>query len=180
MKTENTIQTELPNPEVREPVRIGNWTTALIALLTLAGVRLARLDLQTAAVIATGLAPAIAAEISRRFTFSPAKVAEIVDDPKVTARVVPPTKQDPRWLRTYWPVGLALAMLAFAGPEAFGIIADGEGGTLSEWSRDALGTSQGAATAGWWTLTALLAAFAVWFPLHLRKKWPWERQSASV
>jgi hypothetical protein len=167
----------------REPVRGTGWVTAAAAVLTVLGVKLAGLDAGTAAMVAAGLAPVVVGEIGRRFAFSPATVAArerqllqqaYNDSPALPA--VPPPAQDPQWLRRYWPVGLAVAALAFVGPEAFAIISQGEGGTLSEWTRDQLGTSDGQATAGWWTLTALLAAFAVWFPIHLRRGWPWERR----
>lgn len=179
--------TEMPkplNPASREPVRGSAWVTALAALLTMAGVRLAGLDAGTAGVVAAGLAPVIAAEIGRRFAFSPATVRARERDLRTAAiagELLPPTPvaRDPGWLRRYWPVGLAVAALAFVGPEAVAIVADGEGGTLSEWSRDQLGTSDGQATMGWWALTAVLAGFAVWFPVHLRRAWPWERRKAS-
>jgi len=164
----------------REPVRGSGWVTAVTALLTLAGIRLAGLDAGTAGVVAAGLAPTLAAEVGRRLAFSPATVAaqerQLRDaDGRLAMEPAPVAGRDPGWLRRYWPVGLAVAGLAFVGPEAFAIVHDGDGGTLSEWSRDQLGTSSGQATAGWWTVTGLLAAFAVWFPVHLRRGWPWER-----
>lgn len=85
-------------------------------------------------------------------------------------------RQDPGWLRRWWPLGLAAAALAFAVPETIAIIAPGEGGTLSEMTREWLGTEGGAATVPWVVVTVLLAGFAVWFPVHLRRGWPWERR----
>lgn len=169
----------------REPVRGSALLIAVTAVLTLLGVRLAGLDLGTAGTVATGLAPIVAGEIGRRFAWAPATVRQRERDLRTAAiagELLPPAPvaRDPGWLRRYWPVGLAVAALAFVGPEAFAIVSDGEGGTLSEWSRDQLGTSTGQATAGWWTLTAVLAGFAVWFPVHLRRGWPWERRSGGV
>jgi hypothetical protein len=148
-------------------------------------VKLAGFDVGTAQAIALSLAPGVAGEIGRRFAWSPASVREREREIRTAAiagELLPPTpvpRRDPGWFRRYWPIGLALAGLAFAGPETLAIILDGEGGTLSEWTRDQLGTSDGQATAGWWTLTAALAAFAVWFPIHLRRGWPWERTGKS-
>lgn len=180
---------QVPNGS-REPVRGTGWVTAVAALLTLAGVRLAGLDLGTAEMLAAPVTAALVGEIGRRLAFSPATVearerqirraAAATGSSAVTAvgsdAPLSPARRDPPWLRRYWPLGLAVAALAFVGPEALAIVHDGEGGTLSEWSRDQLGTSDGQATAGWWTLTALLAGFAVWFPLHLRRMLPWERR----
>lgn len=166
---------------MREPVRGTGWVAALTAVLTLLGVRLAGFDPDTAAMVAAGLAPVIAAEVGRRFVFSPATVREREREFRTAAiagELLPPTpvRRDPGWFRRYWPIGLAVAGLAFAGPETAAILINGEGGTLSEWSRDQLGTTDGQATAGWWALTAALAAFAVWFPVHLRRGWWWERR----
>jgi hypothetical protein len=172
------------NTASREPVRGSGWLTAVTALLTLAGIKLAGLDPGTAGMVAAGLAPALVGEVGRRLAFSPATVAtrerklltQAHNDSPALPAVPPPPLRDPGWLRRYWPVGLAVAALAFVGPEAFAIAYQGDGGTLSEWTRDQLGTSDGQATIGWWALTAVLAGFAVWFPVHLRHGWPWERQ----
>jgi hypothetical protein len=85
-------------------------------------------------------------------------------------------RRDPGWLRRWWPLGLVIAALAFAVPETIAIVAPGEGGTLSEMTREWLGTESGGVTAGWVVLTVLLGGFAVWFPVHLRRGWPWERR----
>lgn len=161
----------------REPVRKAGLTTALYTLLVYAGVRLAKLDPPVAAQLAGALAPLIAAEIGRRFAISPATAARaLAGDQDVTEEAVKAIARDPSWLRRYWPGFLALAALAFAAPETIAITSDGTGGTLSEWTRDQLGTSSGALTAGWWAVTAGLAVFTVWFSGHLVKFWPWERE----
>lgn len=87
------------------------------------------------------------------------------------------TRRDPGWLRVWWPLFLVLAALAFAAPETIALVDPGDGGTLSEWTRDQLGiaTDGTGGTVGWVVLTVVLAAFAVWFPVHLRRGWPWER-----
>lgn len=85
------------------------------------------------------------------------------------------SRQDPGWLRRWWPFYVALAVLAFAVPEAVALATPGDGGTLSEMTREWLGTSEGGVTAAWVALTVVLVGFAVWFPLHLRRWWPWER-----
>lgn len=86
------------------------------------------------------------------------------------------SRRDPGWLRRWWPIGLVVAALAFAIPETIAIIAPGEGGTLSEMTREWLGTEGGAVTAGWVVLTVVLVGFAVWFPLHVKGDiLPWER-----
>lgn len=178
---------QTPTEASREPVRATGWVTALAAVLTLLGVRLAGLDMGTAEMLAAPVAAALVGEIGRRLAFSPATVRQRErrllqqahnDSPALPG--VPQPARDPQWLRRYWPAGLAVALLAFVGPEAFAIVSDGEGGTLSEWSRDQLGTSDGQATAGWWTLTGVLAAFAIWFPVHLRRGWWWERRRATT
>lgn len=84
-------------------------------------------------------------------------------------------KRDPGWLRRWWPAFVAGALLAFAVPEGIALAAPGDGGTLSEMTREWLGMGQGQATVGWWALTAMLVAFAVWMPVHLLKGWPWEK-----
>lgn len=161
---------------LREPVRASGWVTALAAVLTVAGVRLAGLEPGLAGELALAAASGIVGEVGRRLAVSPATAAAaLAGEPAAVDAATEVVARDPGWLRRYWPVGLAVAALAFVGPEAFAIVSDGDGGTLSEWTRDQLGTSEGQATAGWWALTAVLAAFAVWFPVHLRRGWPWER-----
>jgi len=86
--------------------------------------------------------------------------------------------RDPGWLRRWWPLWLALVGLGFAVPETVALVSTGEGGTLSEMTREWLGMSPDGTggTIGWVALTVVLAGFAVWFPIHLRKGWPWERR----
>lgn len=87
------------------------------------------------------------------------------------------TKRDPAWLRRWWPLWTVLVALGFAVPETVALVSTGEGGTLSEMTREWLGLAPdgGGMTAGWVALTVALAGFAVWFPVHLKKGWPWER-----
>lgn len=85
--------------------------------------------------------------------------------------------RDPAWLRRWWPLWIVLVALGFAVPETVALVSPGDGGTLSEMTREWLGISAdgGGWTAGWVVLTAALAAFAVWFPVHLKKGWWYER-----
>lgn len=167
----------------REPVRGTALVTAVASGLTLLGVKLAKLDVTTAAAVATGLAPVLVGEIGRRFAFAPATVRAREAQLRASAfghqPVAPlaPVGRDPEWLRRYWPAGLLVALLAFVGPETYAIITTGEGGTLSEWTRDQLGTTQGETTAGWWAMTAGVGLFAVWWSGHLIRWWPWERKN---
>lgn len=87
------------------------------------------------------------------------------------------SRRDPGWLRRWWPLALVLAALGFAVPEAIALADDGRGGTLSEMSREWLGVAPDGTggAVGVTVLTLVLAGFAVWFPLHLRRWWPWER-----
>lgn len=73
---------------------------------------------------------------------------------------------------------MVLVALGFAVPETVALVSTGEGGTLSEMTREWLGMSPDGTggTIGWTVLTVVLAGFAVWFPVHLRKGWPWERR----
>lgn len=91
------------------------------------------------------------------------------------------TRADPSWLRRWWPLFTALAALVlvvgFGGPETVAVADSGIGGTYTEWIQDALGTADGDATWGWWVLTGGLVLFTVWFPVHLRNGWPWERKA---
>lgn len=127
---------------------------------------------------------------ARRRAYSPATVQRLLmqragESPPVSALVVanPPVtvRQDPGWLRKWWPAWLAVLALGFAAPETVAIVAGGEGGTLSEQARQWLGTEDGGLTAGWVVLTTVLAAFSLWFPIHLLRRrdgsgfWPWER-----
>ncbi len=88
-------------------------------------------------------------------------------------------RRDPQWLRRWWPMFTVLAALllvvGFGGPEGVALIDPGVGGTYSEWWRDVLGTQNGDVTPGWVILTVILLGFAVWFPGHLLRWWPWER-----
>ena len=87
------------------------------------------------------------------------------------------SKHDPGWLRIWWPLFLVVGALAFAIPETIALISPGDGGTLSEMTRDLLGISPDGTggTIGWTVLTVALAAFVVWFSVHLRKGWWYER-----
>lgn len=84
--------------------------------------------------------------------------------------------RDPGWLRLYWPVWLALVVLTFAVPETVAIVASGEGGTLSEMTREWIGTTEGQASAGWVAMTVVAGGAAVWWIGHTRSWWPWERR----
>lgn len=86
-------------------------------------------------------------------------------------------RRDPQWLRRWWPLWLAVVALGFAVPETVALVSGGDGGTLSEMTREWLGLAPDGAgmTVGWVVLTVILAGFAVWFPVHLRRGWPWER-----
>lgn len=87
------------------------------------------------------------------------------------------TRRDPAWLRRWWPLWLVVVALGFAVPETVALVSNGEGGTLSEMTREWLGLDPdgGGMTAGWVVLTVVLAGFAVWFPVHLKKGWWYER-----
>lgn len=87
------------------------------------------------------------------------------------------SRQDPGWLRVWWPMFVVLGALAFAVPETIALVAPGDGGTLSEMTREWLGIAADGTggTVGWVILTVVLGGFAVWFPVHLRRGWPWER-----
>lgn len=85
-------------------------------------------------------------------------------------------RRDPGWLRLYWPVWLALVVLTFAVPETIAIIASGDGGTLSEMTREWIGTTEGQASAGWIVMTVVAGGSAVWWIGHTRSWWPWERR----
>lgn len=88
-------------------------------------------------------------------------------------------KNDPKWLRWYWPVFTVVALLAFAIPEAVGIIKRGKGGTYTEWIKRAIGVDPPKKTkrVGATLFTVALAVFAVWFGPHITGwpiVWPWE------
>lgn len=87
------------------------------------------------------------------------------------------SRRDPGWLRRWWMLYLALVALGFAVPETIALIHAGDGGTLSEASRDWLGISPDGTggAVGWTALTVALVGFAAWYVGHLRKWWPWER-----
>lgn len=87
------------------------------------------------------------------------------------------SRQDPGWLRRWWPFYVALALLAFAVPEAVALASPGDGGTLSEMTREWLGINPDGTggTIGWIAMTTVVAGFALWWAGHLRKWWPWER-----
>lgn len=89
-------------------------------------------------------------------------------------------KRDPLWLRTwYWPLYIVVAILGFAIPEAIAIVSKGDGGTKSDKWREWLGVGANNQSkdlrVGWGILAAVLILFAIWFPVHLREWWPWER-----
>lgn len=90
----------------------------------------------------------------------------------------PEPRRDPGWLRRWWPLYLVLVALGFAIPETIALLAPGDGGTLSEMSRDWIGLDPDGTggTVGWVALTTMLAAFALWYAGHMRKWWPWERR----
>lgn len=131
-----------------------------------------------ATVAATVGPPATAAAIRGR-VFSPATVARMQEagGERVQAVADEATRRDPGWLRAWWPLWLAVVGIGFVGPEAVALISEGEGGTLSEMTREWLGLSPDGAgmTVGWVALTAVLVGFAVWFPIHLKRGWWWER-----
>src|SRR5690606_3800527 len=85
--------------------------------------------------------------------------------------------RDPGWLRRWWPLWLVLLAAGFAVPETVALASGGDGGTLSEMTREWLGVAPDGTggTVGLVVLSVLLAGFAVWYPLHLRRWWPWER-----
>src|SRR5690606_3466383 len=85
------------------------------------------------------------------------------------------TRRDPGWLRRWWPLWLVVVALGFAVPETVALVSNGEGGTLSEMTREWLGVGDGQITVGWVVMTVAMAGFAVWFPAHLLRWWPWER-----
>lgn len=82
-----------------------------------------------------------------------------------------------RWLRRYWIVfSVAVVLMlavGFGTPQgvALWLGEPGDGfvaGTYSETLAPWLGRL-------WLPLMIGLLVFAVWFPLHLRRWWPWER-----
>lgn len=87
------------------------------------------------------------------------------------------SRRDPGWLRRWWPLALVLAALGFIIPEAIALAHSGDGGTLSEMSREWLGVAPDGTggTVGVVVLAVLLGGFAVWYPAHLKRLWPWER-----
>lgn len=74
------------------------------------------------------------------------------------------SRQDPGWLRMWWPLFLVLGGLAFAVPETIALVAPGDGGTLSEMTREWLGIAPDGTggTVGWVILTVILGGFAIW------------------
>lgn len=86
---------------------------------------------------------------------------------------------DPAWLFDYWPAYVAGALLLFALPEAIGIIKPGRGGTLSERTRAWLKVEDLRPSARYWIFLAVWVALAVWFPLHLLKRWWWEKRESA-
>lgn len=86
-------------------------------------------------------------------------------------------RQDPAWLRTwYWPLWIVAVVLSFGIPEAIAIVHPGAGGTKSERWRAWLGIDppRRRRRFAWAGLVAVVVGFAVWFPLHLQRAWPWE------
>lgn len=88
-------------------------------------------------------------------------------------------RRDPAWLRTFWPVWLALLALGFAVAETIAIVNPGKGGTLTERVRLWLGVDPPAprrrGSAG--AFAAVLLALAVWLVPHMTDwpwSWPWE------
>lgn len=92
----------------------------------------------------------------------------------------PAPRRDPGWLRRYWPLYLVIVVLGFAVPETIAIISSGDGGTLSELTRDWIGTSQGQASGGWIAMTVIGALFGAWWIGHTRRLWPWEKRDREV
>lgn len=86
-------------------------------------------------------------------------------------------REDPGWLRTwYWPLWLAVVAVGFVVAEAIALMNRGDGGTLSEKTRQWLGIRPGAGgrRGAWAAFVAVLALFTVWFSGHLLQWWPWE------
>jgi hypothetical protein len=85
-------------------------------------------------------------------------------------------KADPKWLRWYWPIFTIVAALAFAIPEAVGIISKGKGGTYTEWIKRQIGVDppkpHKRVTST--IFVVVLGLFAVWFGPHIITQWPWE------
>jgi hypothetical protein len=85
------------------------------------------------------------------------------------------SRQDPGWLRVYWPVLLLAGVpILFGIPQGLALVWPGVGGTASEWTRDVLGVTDGP-TARFWVFLALWSTLAVWFPIHVLKGWWYER-----
>lgn len=85
------------------------------------------------------------------------------------------TRQDAGFLRTwYWPVFLAAAAVAFVVPEVIALVDPGRGGTLSEWTRRALGVQPAAPRRRWAAagFAGGLLLFVAWFVPHILWDWP--------
>lgn len=171
-----------PRSQSEEPAGGVGAVGLIIGLaVVLVGARTGIDPLMLATVAATAGPPLTAAAI-RGWVFSPATVARLQaampdNGDSVPAEISGTPRRDPGWLAAWWPLWLAVVGLGFVGPEAVALVSDGEGGTLSEMTRKWLGLNPDGSgmTVGWVVLTVVLLGFAVWFPLHLRKWWPWER-----
>ena len=170
-----------PRPLDEEPAGTVGALGLIIGLIVImVGTKLGIDPLVLGTIAATAGPPATAAAIRGR-VFSPATVARMHTlaaegkEPESTADSA--NGRDPGWLRAWWPLWLVVLGVGFVGPEAVALVSEGEGGTLSEMTRPWLGLDPDGSgmTVGWVGLTVVLLGFAVWFPLHLRKLWPWER-----
>lgn len=87
------------------------------------------------------------------------------------------SRRDPGWLRRWWPLWVVLAALGFIVPEAVALADDGRGGTLSEMSREWLGVAPDGTggAVGVAVLAVALLGFTVWFPVHIKRGWWYER-----
>lgn len=88
-------------------------------------------------------------------------------------------KSDPAWLNWYWPIFTVVALLAFAIPEAIGIINEGKGGSYTESIKKWLGVdpSKTSRRVGSTIFIAALVLFTIWFVPHITEwpaSWPWE------